>query len=202
MARMSSGAVGTTLRSDGRLLVVFTIEGQLYNGGRFVCAIDVAVQNVQDIVAGNSASYDVAVSIDGSTAYSKTAVTQSYLTRWRKTFVTGGLVEAGVTPDFEPFYAAGAVPRYLPTIEDVSPASTGAKFDILGFGDMMADMGAPVVAITDGAITYSGVGSLSGNWLILTGDDHDLFLMFDGRTATDRCVPGAEAASSVDARPR
>lgn len=44
--------------------------------------------------------------------------------------------------------------------------------------DMMADMGAPVVAITDGAITYSGVGSLSGNWLILTGDDgHDYMYM-------------------------
>jgi murein DD-endopeptidase MepM/ murein hydrolase activator NlpD len=44
--------------------------------------------------------------------------------------------------------------------------------------DMMADMGAPVVAITDGTITYSGVGSLSGNWLILTGDDgHDYMYM-------------------------
>jgi murein DD-endopeptidase MepM/ murein hydrolase activator NlpD len=44
--------------------------------------------------------------------------------------------------------------------------------------DMMAEMGAPVVALTDGAITYSGVGSLSGNWLILTGDDgHDYMYM-------------------------
>jgi murein DD-endopeptidase MepM/ murein hydrolase activator NlpD len=37
--------------------------------------------------------------------------------------------------------------------------------------DMMAEMGAPVVAITDGRITYSGVGVTAGNWLELEGDD-------------------------------
>jgi murein DD-endopeptidase MepM/ murein hydrolase activator NlpD len=37
--------------------------------------------------------------------------------------------------------------------------------------DMMAEMGAPVVAITDGRITYAGVGATAGNWLELEGDD-------------------------------
>jgi murein DD-endopeptidase MepM/ murein hydrolase activator NlpD len=37
--------------------------------------------------------------------------------------------------------------------------------------DMMAAMGAPVVAITDGRITFAGVGTTAGNWLILSGDD-------------------------------
>lgn len=37
--------------------------------------------------------------------------------------------------------------------------------------DMMAEMGAPVVAITDGRITYSGVGVTAGTWLELEGDD-------------------------------
>jgi murein DD-endopeptidase MepM/ murein hydrolase activator NlpD len=37
--------------------------------------------------------------------------------------------------------------------------------------DMMAAMGAPVVAITEGRITFAGVGTTAGNWLILSGDD-------------------------------
>jgi peptidoglycan LD-endopeptidase LytH len=37
--------------------------------------------------------------------------------------------------------------------------------------DMMAAMGAPVVAITDGRITFAGVGTSAGNWIVLAGDD-------------------------------
>jgi peptidoglycan LD-endopeptidase LytH len=37
--------------------------------------------------------------------------------------------------------------------------------------DMMAASGAPVVAITDGRITFEGYGYSAGNWLILSGDD-------------------------------
>jgi peptidoglycan LD-endopeptidase LytH len=44
--------------------------------------------------------------------------------------------------------------------------------------DMMAAMGAPVVAITDGRITFAGVGVTAGNWLILSGDDgHEYWYM-------------------------
>ena len=34
----------------------------------------------------------------------------AYLARWRKCFVTGGLQESAVTPDFAPFVAARACP--------------------------------------------------------------------------------------------
>jgi murein DD-endopeptidase MepM/ murein hydrolase activator NlpD len=37
--------------------------------------------------------------------------------------------------------------------------------------DMMAASGVPVVAITDGRITFEGYGATAGNWLILSGDD-------------------------------
>lgn len=37
--------------------------------------------------------------------------------------------------------------------------------------DIMAASGTPVVAITDGTITYEGYGSSAGYWIILTGDD-------------------------------
>jgi murein DD-endopeptidase MepM/ murein hydrolase activator NlpD len=44
--------------------------------------------------------------------------------------------------------------------------------------DIMATSGAPVVAITDGRITYEGYGTMSGNWIILSGDDgHDYMYM-------------------------
>ena len=37
--------------------------------------------------------------------------------------------------------------------------------------DIMAASGAPVVAITDGTITYAGYGSSAGYWIVLSGDD-------------------------------
>lgn len=37
--------------------------------------------------------------------------------------------------------------------------------------DIMAADGTPVVAITDGTITYAGYGDSAGNWLVLTGSD-------------------------------
>jgi peptidoglycan LD-endopeptidase LytH len=37
--------------------------------------------------------------------------------------------------------------------------------------DVMAASGAPVVAISDGRITFEGYGSSAGNWVILSGDD-------------------------------
>jgi murein DD-endopeptidase MepM/ murein hydrolase activator NlpD len=37
--------------------------------------------------------------------------------------------------------------------------------------DLMAAEGAPVVAITDGRITFEGYGVTAGNWVILSGDD-------------------------------
>lgn len=41
--------------------------------------------------------------------------------------------------------------------------------------DVMAEMGAPVVAVIDGTITYEGVGVTAGNWLELTGVDGNVY---------------------------
>jgi len=41
--------------------------------------------------------------------------------------------------------------------------------------DVMAAMGAPVVAIVDGEITYAGVGVTAGNWLEVTGEDGNVY---------------------------
>jgi murein DD-endopeptidase MepM/ murein hydrolase activator NlpD len=47
--------------------------------------------------------------------------------------------------------------------------------------DVFGAMGTPLVAITDGHITYAGIGSLSGNWLILTGDDGHEYMYMHNR---------------------
>jgi peptidoglycan LD-endopeptidase LytH len=47
--------------------------------------------------------------------------------------------------------------------------------------DMMAASGAPVVAITDGRITFEGYGSSAGNWVILSGDDGNAYWFMHNR---------------------
>jgi hypothetical protein len=62
-----------------------------------------------------------------------------YATRWRRTFATNGFTEAAVVPDFAPFIAAGAVPAYMPTVNNPSHTlhyGQGERFDILNFGKM------------------------------------------------------------------
>jgi hypothetical protein len=122
------------------LQVVYDIRS--YSGGGH--RVDITVQNTKDITAGNLVAFDVTISIGGATVYSKNGVTQNYLTRWRKVFLTGGLTEAEVTPDFEPFYQARALPRYDSHVKNQAYGGvTDPKYDILGFGDMASYMGMP-----------------------------------------------------------
>jgi peptidoglycan LD-endopeptidase LytH len=47
--------------------------------------------------------------------------------------------------------------------------------------DIMAASGAPVVAITDGRITFEGYGGNAGNWVILSGDDGNSYWYMHNR---------------------
>ena len=67
--------------------------------------------------------------------------------------------------------------------------------------DVFGAMGAPLVAMVDGEITYSGVGSISGNWLILTGDDgHQYMYMHNNENlvASGRVKAGQPIATVGD----
>jgi murein DD-endopeptidase MepM/ murein hydrolase activator NlpD len=67
--------------------------------------------------------------------------------------------------------------------------------------DMMAAMGAPVVAITDGRITYEGTGVTAGKWLILSGDDgHSYYYMHNqsNLVASGRVKAGQKIATVGD----
>jgi hypothetical protein len=130
------------------LQVLYDVRSYASGGHR----IDVTVQNVKDVTAGNSVSYDLTVTIGGQSVFARSNVTHAYLTRWRKVFTTGGLTEAAVTPDVEPFYASRAVPRFHPqvtnqvynTLPDTPCQPEPAKcYDILKFGDMSMGMGSP-----------------------------------------------------------
>ncbi len=159
------------------LQVIFDIR--CYNDG--ACRVDVTVQNVKDVSSGNGVSYDVNINVGGSTVYNKSGVWHPYLTRWRKTFATGGLVESQTTPDFDPFYQANALPRFSSTVDNSYGTPSGSKYDILGFGDMNPDMAAPggrpeiawypywtaqyLVHKTQGQRAYMlKQGDLSGSW--------------------------------------
>ena len=65
--------------------------------------------------------------------------------------------------------------------------------------DIMAASGTPVVAITDGAITYAGYGSSAGNWLILSGSDgHGYWYMHNDRNlVTGGSVQAGEQIATV-----
>jgi hypothetical protein len=51
-------------------------------------------------------TYNVAISVDNRPVFQKDGVQHKYLSRWRKAFPAGGLVESSVTPDF-----SSAIPR-------------------------------------------------------------------------------------------
>jgi hypothetical protein len=121
------------------LQVVYDVRSYAGGGHR----VDLAVQNVRDVRSGNSVTYDVNVKIGGEIVFQHAAVNQPYLTRWRKTFVTDGLDESDVRPDFEPFIQSGMIPRFVSTVEDKRYSQPDGRFDILGFGEMSQDMGAP-----------------------------------------------------------
>jgi murein DD-endopeptidase MepM/ murein hydrolase activator NlpD len=67
--------------------------------------------------------------------------------------------------------------------------------------DMMAASGAPVVAITDGRITFEGYGATAGNWLILSGDDGNSYWYMHNRknlVSGGRVVAGEQIATVGD----
>jgi murein DD-endopeptidase MepM/ murein hydrolase activator NlpD len=67
--------------------------------------------------------------------------------------------------------------------------------------DVMAEMGAPVVAVIDGAITYEGVGVTAGNWLELTGVDGNVYWYMHNQknlVTTGRVKVGEQIATVGD----
>ncbi len=120
------------------LRVIFDVRSYASGGHR----IDITVENCLDVANADELTYDVAISVAGANVFTKAGVNHKYLARWRKVFVTGGLQESSVTPDFAPFVAARALPAYLPTVASPARSIKTPEFGLLGFGTLMRPMNA------------------------------------------------------------
>ncbi len=142
------------LVSEGRVVVV-PVESQdkahpylrvlfdlrAYKGGGK--RLDVTVENTLNVDGATAVTYDVDIKAGGKTLFQRANVKHYYLARWRKVFALG-LTESLVTPDFEPFIRARAMPRYLTRVADQNYSTAGATFDLLKRGGLAYDaMGAP-----------------------------------------------------------
>ena len=94
------------------LRVIFDVRSYNDGGGR----VDATVENCLDADAADEVTYDVAITVDNRPVFQKPGVQHKYLSRWRKVFAAGGLVESAVTPDFASAIAAQAIPGYLPSV--------------------------------------------------------------------------------------
>lgn len=117
------------------LRVLFDLRS--YQNGQ--ARLDVTVENVLNLAGAGPTTYHVKINIAGQERFSVRNVTHFYLTRWRKVFGVG-LEAAQVRPDFEPFYRARALPRFLPNVANWVDDSTGPQFNLLQVGDLSAYM--------------------------------------------------------------
>src|SRR5262249_31425928 len=100
--------------------------------------LDVTVENTLDVPGATAVTYDVTLSAAGKTLFERKGLRHHYLTRWRKVFGLG-LKQAQTTVDFEPFYQANALPRYLRTLPNKKYSTAGPTFDLLKRGGLAYD---------------------------------------------------------------
>lgn len=117
------------------LQVIFDVRAYAAGGYR----VDITGQNTRDVATANQFMYDLAISINGQTVYTKAGCVHQWLKRWRKKFSIG-LVESQITPDFESAYAAKMLPRYLASVPNRTYTYMGDAWDILQYGPAYGDM--------------------------------------------------------------
>ena len=117
------------------LRVVFDVRAYADGQSR----VDFAVENTLDLASAGMESYQFWV-VDGDTAPVYHDIPQHpYLTRWRGVY-RAAVQESQVTPDFEPAYAANALPRYWEGVQNRVYAPVGHDFEPLGRGSLHPDM--------------------------------------------------------------
>jgi hypothetical protein len=162
------------------LRVIFDTRVYHDGGGR----VDIAVENTLDIAGAGTATYDVAIRVNGAPVFTQAAVEHFYLTRWRKTFAVGTSSIASITPDIAAFNRANALPAYVPSVvTNVVSTPAAANFGILKAGALdpiMSDHGgrAELAPLPDWTARYLvhkdpaqrafvlANGDLAGSWPI------------------------------------
>lgn len=159
---------------------------------------DLTVENALDIRGATSVEYSVEVRDHEQILFEQPAVTHPYLTRWRKLFGFH-LEEARLTPDFESFHLTGALPRYLGSVDDERPDTSGPHYEPLGRGGNSHDrMPAPggrgelapypdhtaryIVHKTESQRNYVlKNGDLAGSWPVHIREADGTFVSLDRR---------------------
>lgn len=151
--------------------------------------VDVTVENNWAFEPGpQNLTYDVQVSVGGSTVYSKTGLTHYHHARWRKEFWWGAAPQAHVAHNAGYLIATRAIPKYDPSITISATALsamktgwTGARIEPMGSGQAAPAMpdtgGRPDIGLVPGwAAAYLlsgdkaakevtiGTANLAGSW--------------------------------------
>jgi hypothetical protein len=181
------------------------LDTRAYNDGQ--ARLDVTVENTLNDARASASSYDVLIAVDGKTLLRRKAVTHWYLTRWRKVFPLG-LAQAQITPDFEPFYQARALPRFLARAQNVVDTPAGPGFDILQSGALNPYMPSP-----GGRPELAPYPDWTARYLVHKGPSQRQFVLANGDLAGSWPVHLRESANgpwkglgagrlvSVDERP-
>jgi hypothetical protein len=181
-------------------------DTRVYSDG--TARVDVSVENVLDLPAATTVTYDVLMTVNGQTVFAQNSVQHYYLTRWRKVVQVGAAPVAAVTPDFGPFNRAKALPPYLPVVANVVNAPTGASYGILNAGALEPNMPAhggraelaPYPDWTARYLVYKNPtqrsfvlanGDLSGSWPVHVRES----------TTSAKSGVGPERLVSLDQRP-
>jgi hypothetical protein len=102
-----------------------------------------AIRRVDEVIDENTVLLNAYMAwIPAGTKWEKVAFVQPYMTRWRKRFVVG-MTEAEITPDFDPWYSAKVIPRYMASIDNPTRPVNTWQFDVLGLGAWRYPMLAP-----------------------------------------------------------
>lgn len=94
---------------------------------------DITVENTLDLPGTGMEHYSLLVFQDGELVSARENISHPYLTRWRQV-IASGTPQARVTPDFEPAYAAQALPRYWQGVQNRIYGPGGPNFEPLGPG--------------------------------------------------------------------
>src|SRR3982751_4085324 len=133
----------TTIAPGGHPFLRVLLDTRTYAAGG--SRVDITIENCLDVPGADQVSYDVDITVSGRQVFHQSALTHKYLSRWRKVFLTDGLVESDVKPDIAPFVAARALPEYLASVGARERAFdrkgvSGSGYGPLAFGDLTVPM--------------------------------------------------------------
>lgn len=193
--RVVAAPTGPAL-APATLQVIFDVR--CYRDGQR--RVDVTVENPFDRAGATRVPYDrVDIEIDGIVRFHRDAVTHWYLARWRQVFGVG-LDESAIVQDTAPLVAARAVPDYLPSITDETPAM-GATFEILRRGGLSYDdMGAP-----GGRPELGPYPDWAARWLVHRRPEQRAYMLACGDLAASQPIHVREPDGrlpSIDERPQ